>query len=224
MTDLSDQVAKLIALALNHESKDREAKLVPQLPEFRNRWMLAALKTATKGLAKGGAGQVYAEVAHMLSGLTPGEEIGHLTRLVQFADANGSDVRLDIQVILEGSRQMAPCPAFVWAWRPCQSYPWNHAQHINILEFIAFLNYFRSISTSMVAQSRRMVHVLDSRVCSCVLAKGRSSSKVLNRSLRRFAALALAMNVYVVPLWTISGWNFCDAGSRGFAPREGKEE
>jgi hypothetical protein len=39
---------------------------------------------------------------------------------------------------------------------------------------------------------------------------------MLNRSLRRFAALSLAMDSYVVPLWTISGWNFCDAGSRGF--------
>ena len=186
--------------------------------------MLAALMTATKGLAKGGAGQVYAEVARMLAALESGRETEHLKRLVQFADANGSDVRLDIQVILEGSRQMAPYPAFIWAWRPCQSYPWNQAQHINILEFIAFLNYFRSISTSLAAHSRRMVHILDSRVCSCVLAKGRSSSKVLNRSLRRFAALALAMDVYVVPLWTISGWNLCDAGSRGFAAMEEKKK
>ena len=152
----------------------------------------------------------------MIKNLERGKERGHLKRLVQFADANGSDIRMDTQVILEGSRQMAPYPAFVWEWRPCQSYAWEEVHHINLLEFMAFLNYFRSISNSTAAHSKRMVHVLDSRVCSCVLAKGRSSSKILNRSLRRFAALSLAMDTYVVPLWTISGWNYCDAGSRGF--------
>ena len=159
----------------------------------------------------------------MIESLERGEEDGHLRRLVQFADANGSDVRLDTQVLLEGSRQVAPYPAFIWEWRPCQSYAWDQTQHINILEFNAFLNYYRSISTSLSAHSKRMVHILDSRVCSCVLAKGRSSSKMLNRSLRRFAALSLAMDSYVVPLWTISGWNFCDAGSRGFPSDVGTE-
>ena len=216
MKKLSDQNARLIALILSQEAGDRETKLVPQMPDLRNRWLLAALLSATKGLAKGGAGQVLAEVTHMIESLERGEEDGHLRRLVQFADANGSDVRLDTQVLLEGSRQVAPYPAFIWEWRPCQSYAWDQTQHINILEFNAFLNYYRSISTSLSAHSKRMVHILDSRVCSCVLAKGRSSSKMLNRSLRRFAALSLAMDSYVVPLWTISGWNFCDAGSRGF--------
>ena len=65
----------------------------------------------------------------------------------------------------------------------------------------------------------RAMHIFDSRVCSCVVAKGRSSSKALNRSLRRYAGYSLAMDVQLVPLWTVSGWNFCDQGSRGFNPR-----
>ena len=64
----------------------------------------------------------------------------------------------------------------------------------------------------------RMIHILDSRVVSCVLAKGRSSSERLNYTLRRVAALLLASDVYVFPLWTVSGWNCADFGSRAFRP------
>ena len=60
----------------------------------------------------------------------------------------------------------------------------------------------------------RLFHVVDSMVTSSVLAKGRSSSRVLNRILRRICALVLAADLYVLPLWTISGWNFSDSGSR----------
>lgn len=31
-------------------------------------------------------------------------------------------------------------------------------------------------------------------------------------------AFLLATDVYVQPLWTISSWNFCDAGSRAPLP------
>ena len=64
----------------------------------------------------------------------------------------------------------------------------------------------------------RFFHVFDSRVCSCVIAKGRSSSRVLNRILRRVASLLLASDAYALPLWTISAWNFSDSGSRVLAP------
>ena len=66
--------------------------------------------------------------------------------------------------------------------------------------------------------SCRILHVLDSRVVSCVLAKGRSSSCKLNRVLRRVSALMLASDVYVFPLWTVSGWNFADFGTRALCP------
>ena len=66
--------------------------------------------------------------------------------------------------------------------------------------------------------SCRFLHVLDSRVVSCVLAKGRSSSSKLNRVLRRVSALMLASDVYVFPLWTVSGWNFADFGTRALCP------
>ena len=64
----------------------------------------------------------------------------------------------------------------------------------------------------------RFFHVFDFRVCSCVIAKGRLSSRVLNRVLRRVASLLLASDSYALPLRTISAWNFPDAGSRVLCP------
>ena len=45
-------------------------------------------------------------------------------------------------------------------------------------------------------------------------AKGRSSSKVLNRVCRRVMAISLATNTYVITLWTISKWDYSDAAGR----------
>ena len=82
------------------------------------------------------------------------------------------------------------------------------------LEFAAFLNYVRSQVTSTRFHHRRFFHIFDSRVVACIAAKGRSSSKLLNRLCRRYAALALASDCYVLTLWTISSWNRADLGSR----------
>ena len=63
-----------------------------------------------------------------------------------------------------------------------------------------------------------MFHIVDSMVSAAVLAKGRSSSRVLNRVLRRINAVLLLTDLYVLPVWTLSGWIFSDAGSRLWRP------
>ena len=87
-----------------------------------------------------------------------------------------------------------------------------------MLELVAFFYYLRACVVKAENHSFRILHVVDSRVVSCVVAKGRSSSSKLNRSLRRVGSLLLASDVYVLPLWTISGWNFSDHGSRAVCP------
>ena len=82
---------------------------------------------------------------------------------------------------------------------------WKNPQHINELELIAFFNYLRHMSASNSINSRlRYLRILDSRVCSCVIAEGRSSRCVLKRLLRRTCNILLASDLYVLPLWTIS--------------------
>ena len=118
------------------------------------------------------------------------------------------------QVLVDGCRQEVPYPAMCWQWRSIQSYPWKHPQHINALELTAFLNFVRKRVGSKDFHHKRFFHIFDSRVSACVAAKGRSSSKVLNRLCRRFAAFAIAADVLVLTLWTVSGWNHADAASR----------
>ncbi len=154
----------------------------------------------------------------LVSTKRPGGEVEHLRDLLDIVDFRGSDVRLDIGVVLEGSRQPIPYPAICWDWTCLQAYSWKQSGHINVLELIAFFNYFLSLASFSDRHGHRLLHVLDSRVCSCVLSKGRSSSKLLNRVLRRILGVSLAADFYVLPLWTISAWNFADAGSRTFCP------
>ena len=153
----------------------------------------------------------------LLGSVEAGREVEHLSQLHNFLDLRGSDVRLDTGSVLEGARQCVPYPAFAWQWQCTQSYAWTQTQHINVLELLAFLNFLRQF-TAKDGNAIRFYHVLDSRVSSCVLAKGRSSSKLLNRILRRVTALLLASDAYCLPLWTISSWNFSDVGSRCSRP------
>ena len=147
-----------------------------------------------------------------------GKEAEHLAYVLEFCDFRGSEVSLRDGTISEGNRQLIPYPAIVWAWRSVQAYIWHQPHHINVLELVAFFNYFRACVRKPENHSSRILHVVDSRVASCVIAKGRSSSSNLNRVLRRAGALMLASDVYVLPLWTVSGWNFADAGARAFCP------
>ena len=94
------------------------------------------------------------------------------------------------------------------------AYPWRQQQHINVLEFIAFLVCFRRMVLDPEAHSHRYFHIFDSRVAACIATKGRSSAQVLNRSARRLCAFSIASDMYLLALWTISGWNSSDAASR----------
>ena len=74
-------------------------------------------------------------------------------------------------------------------------------------------NALREDARDPLKHGRGIFHILDSLVAAGVLAKGRSSSKRLNRPARRAMAWLLAADRYVVPLWTISKWNFADGAS-----------
>ena len=179
---------------------------------------MGALRSSTKGLkTPGTAVRALEQVNKTLDSMQPGLEQSHLLWMLKHVDARGSDVELVTGELSEPIRQTTPYLAPTWIWRTYHAYAWNSSHHINILEFAAFFNYLRSRSTSTFLHSSRWIHVFDSRVCSCVIAKGRSSSVLLNRSLRRTMAFLLATDVYVQPLWTISSWNICDAGSRGYS-------
>ena len=192
---------------------------MPHQYDDRVRWVFSQLRASTRGFSHDASRMAGAtSVLNWLAKMVPGLELTHLTSLYRELDLRGSDVRFGTGSLLSEGRQSMPYPAFAWDWTLVQSYTWASQQHINVLELVAFFNFLRAFSLRQGHQSVRFVHVLDSMVCSVILAKGRSSSRVLNRSLRRIAALLIAADTSVIPVWTISAWNFSDAGSRFVRP------
>ena len=137
----------------------------------------------------------------MLDSVVPGREAAdHLYSVLTWADHRGSNVVLASGVIVNGSTQIAPYPALAWAWCCVQSYMWTAPQHINVLELTTLLNFLRFKAISGCLCSQRFFHVFDSQVAASVSAKGRSSSKALNRVCRRLCAILLATNSFCVSL------------------------
>ena len=197
-----------------HVLHEFQANTLPLSPAERPEWVLSQLAKSTKRLSSGGPHLLAAKrVLDLLATMQPGDECQHLHSLLRLVDYRGADVRLDTGVSPEG-RQELPYPAFAWQWRTSLAYEWRHTQHINVLEFISVLNYIRSLAASTHLHGLRYLHVLDSRVTAGVLARGRSSSRRLNRPCRRLTAYVLGMDVYLMPLWTISQWMAADAASR----------
>ena len=209
------QLVKSLAFVSRGVLQNWKQRVFPPGSVAQKTWIMDALLHSTKGMAKPGMAAVVSDqVEQVLNSVKKDSEADHMTWILEYVDFKGSEVMLKTGAILDGPRQAVPYPAFVWDWKCIQSYTWAQTQHINVLELLAFFNYVKLHVLSSSHHSARFLHVFDSRVCSCVLSKGRYSSCMLNRILRRITALLLAADLYVLPLWTISGWNFSDSGSR----------
>ena len=138
----------------------------------------------------------------------------HLKHLASYVDLRGSDIRLSDSSLLAPVSQTTPYPAFIWEWKSKMTFPFQHSSHINILELLAVVYYIEQTSNSSRNFHTRIIHLLDSQVTCAILSKGRSSSKQLNRILRRLAATLLASDTMLLPLWTSTTWQPADRGSR----------
>ena len=168
---------------------DMNLVVIPTAPGSRGSWILGKLLSSTKHSNKAGVLQeMLPELGSMIQNLSRGHEVEHLRALLNKAGFRGSDVRLLVQTLVEGSRQQIPHPAPIWEWKCMQSYQWQESQHINVLELIAFRKHFRRACCEQSFQHIKAFHIFDSRVCSCVIAKGRSSSsfKQTLKTLLRF--------------------------------------
>ena len=216
------ELLERIAGAVREEFDKVQAKIIPSAPSLRAEWVRQSLSASTAKLARVACNsQVVGEILLQLRSMRRGRESEHLRWLLSHGDYRGSDVQLLSGELIDGCRQELPYPAGAWDWRTVQAYPWHQRQHINVLEFTAFFTYLRSLAESTGFHGKRYFHIFDSRVVACVVAKGRSSSQVLNRCCRRHLALAIATDSYVLTLWTISQWNFADAASRLHDGRRG---
>ena len=107
--------------------------------EEQHAWVLKCLLHSTRGFSKPGvAAKICDEVQKLLATVTCGKEAEHLAHVLEFCDFRGSEVSLRDGTVSEGSRQVIPYPAMVWAWRSVQAYAWQQPHHINVLELIVF--------------------------------------------------------------------------------------
>ena len=108
--------------------------------EEQHAWVLKCLLHSTRGFSKTGvAAKICDEVQKLLTTVTCGKEAEHLAHVLEFCDFRGSEVSLRDGTVSEGSRQVIPYPAMVWAWRSVQAYAWQQPHHIYVLELIVFV-------------------------------------------------------------------------------------
>ena len=101
-------------------------------------------------------------------------------------------------------------------WEAPLGYDFRLTEHINVQELKALVDEIARRSQRGEHDSRVVV-VCDSRVVVGAVSKGRSSSKVLGKHLRRLCALCVAHRLQVRILWIGTKANPADAPSR-FAP------
>ncbi|CAK0904396.1 unnamed protein product [Prorocentrum cordatum] len=186
---------------------------VPAAPSDQPARVETQLARARRGGTQGALAPAAQEIGRLLQRMVPGGEQAHLRSMLSWADTKGAHVWMSTSEVAD-LRQTVPYPAFAWKWHVVMSYRWKAKQHINVLELIAYLNYVRKKSRSRCYHSLRFINVFDSQVAAAVVAKGRSSSRRLNRPRRKLMALELAMDAYSFGVWTISEWQFADAASR----------
>ena len=105
-------------MQLGRDAKQEEALRLPQQPSRRQPWILAALRSSTKGLKTlGAAVRALEQVNKTLGSMQPGLEQSHLLWMLKHVDARGSDVELVTGELSEPIRHTTPYLAPAWIWR-----------------------------------------------------------------------------------------------------------
>eukprot|EP00435_Cladocopium_sp_Y103_P035566 s1373_g9.t1 len=156
--------------------------------------------------------KVAQRILRMEDQLVTGRENEARIYLLNNGHYRGTDVRLAVEH--QAQRELVPYPAYRWLWRDMLSFRWKQEAHINELETQAMIAHIRRLLREPEVQQVRLLVIIDSQVLFYAVSKGRSPAKRINRLLRRLAALQLMGDLYVLPVWTLSAWNFADRPSR----------
>ena len=140
----------------------------------------------------------------------------HSSQFVIVSQSERNLLPLDIQERIRPCSTLLDPPISPQAvqWQSSFAYVFAHEEHININEARAALSVLQKRLQSPASFSSRYVHFLDSLVVTAALAKGRSSSRALNRVLRRICAYCIASGQVGLWLWVCSGLNPADIPSR----------
>ncbi|CAK0849798.1 unnamed protein product [Prorocentrum cordatum] len=121
--------------------------------------------------------------------------------LVMTCHHSGTDLRVPRREIDAG----------IWKWKVARQLAWqDQTKHINVLECEAALMALRWRARSVLRQMCVFLHLLDSMVNIGDLAKRRSSSQQLNKVVRAFSILELALGSRAVFAFASSAKNPAD--------------
>ena len=141
--------------------------------------------------------------------------------LYRFAEHKGEHVRLDWEKgAVQPPSSMRPAPRELellisdLPWNQTETCSFGHKQHINILELKMILRELQDL-VHQGSDPLRFVLLVDSRAAAGAWSKGRSSSKNLNRILRRALGWTLLGRKTLHLVWVRSECNPADYPSRG---------
>lgn len=149
--------------------------------------------------------------------ITAGNEKVLVKKLMNMVSIKGEDLLLSssTEENMKYRRLRSSLPSNLWKWRIVTGWRWKgSAEHINVLELRAVLCALRWRILRCQARNQRMVHLTDSLVCLRALARGRTSSRKLRRTLSRISALLLLSNNVGVWAYVHTSLNPADAPSR----------
>lgn len=133
------------------------------------------------------------------------------------ANFTGSDIRVVSGDVLNPRcfpRQ--PVCARWWHWSHCFKVKWTSRSHINLLELKAIvLSLQRGIERGKWSNCR-IFHATDSYVAMSVISKGRTSSVMLNRLLKKLNAMLLLHGIQLLMTHVESSENPTDEASRAW--------
>ena len=135
--------------------------------------------------------------------------------LFDLAEGKGEYVRLDQKITMAStSERIALAKSALilvpQKWRTVTKFRFRSPAHINILELAVAVSYIRSV----VRQGCQGCRVIVCAVVKGCGTKGRSSSRALNRGLRKLAASCLTYNILLELVWVPTWANPGDAPSR----------
>ena len=139
------------------------------------------------------------------------EKLGNLVSI------KGEDIMLNAktQDQVHHHRLRATVPSRLWRWKVVSGWAWTgHPEHINSLELRAILTTLQWRVCHQGLLRKRFIHLTDSLVCLHALARGRSSSRKLRRTLSRINALMLASSSQGVWAYVHTDQNPADKPSR----------
>lgn len=135
--------------------------------------------------------------------------------LLRRVNHTGSDIRIVSGTVMNSKSypRQSVCASW-WLWEKGFAYKWRRADHINSLELRSIIHAVEWRIRHFKECNCRIFHVTDSYVCMSIIAKGRSSSKMLRPLLQRLAAWLITFNLFLLVSHVESVDNPTDAASR----------